>query len=68
MEDDFQWKTTFEGRQPSIEDMFWKIEENYTEISSVALLSPACFSNFKEEELCLKDFFHFALWEISKVE
>ena len=43
MEDNLKWKTTFEGRQPSIEDMIWKIEKNLEDISSVALLSPACF-------------------------
>jgi hypothetical protein len=64
MEDDIQWKTTSNGRQPTMEDDLnilkveylsnhcmdcdlWilrgKLEENSEEISSVALLSPACY-------------------------
>jgi hypothetical protein len=56
MEDDLQWKMTFNGRYPSMEDdlqwkmnfenMIWKIEENQEENSSVALLSPACYLLF----------------------
>ena len=52
MEDELQWKTTFNGdnlpckmtfngRRTS-KNMIWKIEENQEENSSVALLSPAC--------------------------
>ena len=45
MEGNFQWKTTFNKRQPSIVDMMWEIEDNPEGISSVALLSPACYCN-----------------------
>ena len=60
MKSDFKWKMTFNarllmennhqcktfnGRGPSIGDNSCKIEENSEEISSVALLSPACLGH-----------------------
>ena len=54
MEDDLQWKKTSNGRQPPMEVEYpsnhcmyheflgGKLEESSEEISSVALLSPAC--------------------------
>ena len=55
MEDDLQWKTTSNGRRPPLEvdiqcktpsmegGLQWNLEENSEDISSVALLSPACY-------------------------
>jgi hypothetical protein len=62
MEDDLQWKMTFNGRRPPMENdlkilkveylsnhcinTYEKLEKNSKVISSVALLSPAYFTVF----------------------